>query len=223
MQVADLGTKPGTLCSTVAFATASPTRQSWSNYNFHHWSFYKILHENTNGGIQTSFHFQIYFLEYLLKEESCLWKTLLSGINSSAVRVFYRYYFTICKIANGSYDKQSMKKNGKQFRWVLKNKTKISSRFWIISRCCDNLCNNYTVWGYWNLYKNTATIKYKMPQTESFSNGRKHDCWAWRGPLFESRIRENVIGFYHQEFLSHGIWICARLIVIGSPTITWDL
>ena len=29
----------------------------------------------------------------------------------------------------------------------------------------------------------------------------------------------------HQEFLSnsHGVWICARLMAIGSPPITWAL
>ena len=36
---------------------------------------------------------------------------------------------------------------------------------------------------------------------------------------------QSVIGFFHQGFLSniHGVWMCARLMAIGSPPITWDL
>ena len=36
---------------------------------------------------------------------------------------------------------------------------------------------------------------------------------------------DSIIGFFHLEFISssHGVWIYARFMAIGSPPITWDL
>ena len=50
-----------------------------------------------------------------------------------------------------------------------------------------------------------------------WSRGCKHDLWA-RDPGFDSRVEQSVIGFFHEDFLnsSHVVWMCIRLMVIGS-------
>ena len=41
---------------------------------------------------------------------------------------------------------------------------------------------------------------------------------------FNSRVRQSDIEVFQENLNTrHGVWICARLMVIDSPPITWDL